>query len=233
MKPKKANAGGPLDECYTPGYAVEALCTFLKPGATIWEPAAGSGRLATHLAQRGFRVLTSSLNDGQDFLTTTPSEPFDYIITNPPYSNKDGFVQRCQSFGVPYALLVPVETTGSGRILSCYPDGDYEELLFTRRIHFEMPEKGDPLVFKPGDVLYEWQWGDPVSKVVIEDGKKKTYTWIKHQAQFPVKWLGEGIIGKPRHIAEVCYACDLYLNPPRHVVRPIQTQGQLSLPIAA
>jgi hypothetical protein len=177
-------------------------------------------RLANHFAQRGFTVLTSSLSTGGDFLEAIPAERFDYIITNPPYSLKPQFIKRCQQFKVPYTLLIPVETTGNVRVLDLYPEGNYEELALKGRIHFEMPNLGDPMVFKPGDEMYAWQWGDPVSKTEIVDGKKKTYSWIKHQAQFPVKWLGEGILGRPRYIAEVAYTCDLYLKPTQNI-RPM------------
>jgi hypothetical protein len=230
MKPKSANAGGPLDECYTPHYALDPLVKFLRPGSTIWEPAVGSGRLASGLAARGFKVITSCLEDGGDFLRVEPDEHYDYIVTNPPYSDKYKWIDRAYELQASWGFLLPLETLGAGSAHEEFldagdPSWSFEELFLTGRIHFEMPEKGDPLVFRPGDEMYEWEWGDPISKKVVKDGKVVSYSWIKHQAQFPVMWLCSRVLGRPRAIERVHYSCDVSFSRPRYEPRPAVLRG--------
>ena len=94
----KKNRG---DEVHTPMEAVLYLSPFLKREWIIWECASGSGVLANNLRGEGFKVI-----EGQDFF----SESFeaDIIITNPPYSLKDKFIQRAYSLNKPFCLLLPI-----------------------------------------------------------------------------------------------------------------------------
>src|SRR4051812_43128451 len=114
MKPKVNRAGSleessGYDRCQTPAYALDPLWPFLPPGATIWEPAAGNGNLSTALREQGHRVITSDILQGrsQNFFSYEPDEPYDMILTNPPYSVKFQWMARCFQLGKPFALLLP------------------------------------------------------------------------------------------------------------------------------
>jgi len=109
----------------------------------IWEPAAGSGRLVRSFIQRGFRVYQSDILTGMDFLKVESAHgTADYIITNPPYSQKVKWLRKCRGLGVPFALLLPVEVLGAGGAQNVIADG--MEIIFTNhRINFFMPIKGD------------------------------------------------------------------------------------------
>lgn len=40
----------------------------------------------------------------------------DWIISNPPYSNKDEIIERCIEIGKPTILLLPIESLGGLRL---------------------------------------------------------------------------------------------------------------------
>ena len=83
--------------------AVVMLCDLESFAPTVGEPACGGGHLSKVLESRGYNVLSTDLVDrgygkgGVDFLscaaTLAPQTPFD-IVTNPPYSFAQEFVER-------------------------------------------------------------------------------------------------------------------------------------------
>jgi hypothetical protein len=149
MKPKANRAtepstSQPFDRCNTPAYALDPLLPFLRPDALIWEPAAGTGNIMQALMPR--RVVGSDLhgdyaNPPRDFFGWQP-ERFDVLVTNPPYSIKFKWLERCYQLGKPFALLVPVETIGAKSAQSLMEQHGAELLLLNRRVNFEMPQKG-------------------------------------------------------------------------------------------
>ena len=50
----------------------------------------------------------------------TNTYDFDYLITNPPYSNKDEIIARCIESGKPCVLVLPIDALGGG-----YKDTNY------------------------------------------------------------------------------------------------------------
>jgi hypothetical protein len=58
------------DDYPTPNWVTETVIPHLKVlgGNTIWEPAAGDGGMADALAGAGFRVVSTDLKNGIDFL---------------------------------------------------------------------------------------------------------------------------------------------------------------------
>jgi hypothetical protein len=82
------------DDYPTPDWVTGLVIPHLKVmGAnTIWEPAAGEGSMADALAGAGFRVVSTDLNNGVDFLDdkTWPktAQRADAVVTNPPYGKQ-------------------------------------------------------------------------------------------------------------------------------------------------
>lgn len=67
----------------------------------IWEPACGQGHISKVLEGAGHKVLSSDLNDygfgstGVDFLLPgVPPGPINHIITNPPFSLAQEFIEQ-------------------------------------------------------------------------------------------------------------------------------------------
>jgi len=97
------------DECFTPENAIYPLLPYLKEGQMIWDCAFGSGRLAEHFNKFGFNVVGLT---NYDFLKEDSDKiaEFDVIITNPPYSLKDKFLEKAFKIGKPFAFLLPLTT---------------------------------------------------------------------------------------------------------------------------
>ena len=97
------------DHFDTPDYAVKPLLPSISKRWTVWEPTdtTGKSRITAVLRKHGCKVKSTGKTKF-DFLKDTPSFEFDCIITNPPYSLKDEFIERCDMFGKPRALLMPL-----------------------------------------------------------------------------------------------------------------------------
>jgi len=145
-----------MDQCQTPMYAVEILLPYLKDWY-IWEPASGKGYICEYLAYWGFFVQGTDILQGDkyNFFTYDIAEDtdvhgphddyftWDAIITNPPYSIKYHWIQRCLEFSKPFALLVPVETIATQRFATFVENyGEFEYIIPHQRVDFEMPNKG-------------------------------------------------------------------------------------------
>jgi hypothetical protein len=99
---------GSFDELYTPSYAIEPLLEYIPKGIKIWECTDyGSSNITKVLKDNGYEVISTHKKDF-DFLIDKPDFDFDMIITNPPYSLKDSFIEKCYEYGKPFSLLLPL-----------------------------------------------------------------------------------------------------------------------------
>ena len=102
----------------TPPDVTVALLDFLENRhllrprwTTIWEPACGNGEMVRVMVDRGYNVYCSDLYpaddtvESVDFLTTKTS-PGSWIITNPPFSQADAFIQHALELLTPCAFLL-------------------------------------------------------------------------------------------------------------------------------
>jgi phage N-6-adenine-methyltransferase len=120
------------DDHYTPKYALDILLPYLPKDRIIWEAAWGSGMLAGHLTAAGHEVVG---NAQMDFLQQTPAE-FHLIVTNPPFSFKDEFLERAYSLGKPFAFLLPLEALTGGKRCPLYMQHGIQVLVPSKRINF-------------------------------------------------------------------------------------------------
>lgn len=131
-----------MDACQTPAYAIDPLLPYLSRFSTIWEPAAGEGLMVDALLDSGFHVLASDLIRDQNFFFYEPDEEWDCLVTNPPYSIKFKWLERCYQLGKPFALLMPLEALGTRTAQEMFDACGIEIILLNRRVNFKMPEKG-------------------------------------------------------------------------------------------
>lgn len=141
---RKSHAPEPKgrDNCQSPPYAVLPLLPYLPKDAVIWEPALGDGYLAQALIDHGYNVVTSSLDDGQNFFHYEP-ERWDILVTNPPWSLSAKWTRRCFEFGKPWALLLPTDRQQNVGLQKLYKKyGTPEYLHPDARIDYKMSRKG-------------------------------------------------------------------------------------------
>jgi len=133
-----------IDEIYTPKYAVKPLLPYLKKfkDKIFWECTDfGNSNITKVLKENGFKVVSTHINNGFDFLKDEPNFNFDIIITNPPYSLKDKFLERAYNLGKPFCFLLPITTLEGvkrGRLFRKY---GIEVLVLDKRINFMKNKK--------------------------------------------------------------------------------------------
>jgi len=135
-------APGKHDDCQTPPEAVEFLLRHVELDGVVWEPAAGYGNIVSVLEGEGYRVIATDkyYRESTDFLTAEPRG--DCLVTNPPYSIKQKWIERCYEIGMPFALLMPVSYLGTKGGNGLFREHGVDVLIPDRRINFYMPEKG-------------------------------------------------------------------------------------------
>ncbi len=150
MKPKE-NKGyntGTYDECQTPPYAFEPLIPHLENQYYnyLWDCASGKGSLIREFERRGFGYVGTDILYGDDFFDPTSYQKYlpemFIIVTNPPYSIKYDFLERCYFLGRPFALLMPVEMLGTAKGQELFNKYGIEVIFMSPRVDFYMPNKG-------------------------------------------------------------------------------------------
>jgi len=126
------------DDFQTPATAIKPLLNYLKREWVIWEPAQGKGNLTRALISEGFKVIGSDILEGKDFLAWQP-EYYDCIVTNPPYSLKNQFLERVYSLQKPFAFLLPLTTLETDRRQRLFKKYGLQIILLNKRINFETP----------------------------------------------------------------------------------------------
>jgi hypothetical protein len=131
-------AGSGNDEFYTPPYAVEPILRHLPVEATVWCPFdTRDSNFVKMLVARGTQVIRSHISEGDDFFKICPSEEYDYIVSNPPYSMKNEVFERLFSLKKPFAMLVGVVGLfESNRRFSLFRDQRFEIMYLSRRVAY-------------------------------------------------------------------------------------------------
>jgi hypothetical protein len=129
------------DSFQTPAYATELLIPFIpKEIKNVWEPACGDYKISKVLESKGYQVLSTDIKYGNNFLLDDFIIPYPEstcIITNPPFSLKKLFYDRCLFYKVPFALLIP--TDYCGWIIDSIRYQGVEKLIPTRRVDYVTP----------------------------------------------------------------------------------------------
>lgn len=161
MKPKenKGYNAGTYDECQTPPYALEPLLEHIRNWKTlIWECAAGKRVLANSMIYDwGYNVLSTDISDPVgfgDFFKIEPENKDYTIVTNPPYSLKYEWLERCYDLRHPFALLMPVEMLGTAKGQRLFEKYGIEIIFMSPRVDFYMPHKG----WKGGGAQFPTAW---------------------------------------------------------------------------
>lgn len=133
------------DEAYTPRYAVEIILPYLKPQSTIWCPFDKDySEYVRVFKENGFNVINTHIDDGGDFFKIEVPK-CDYIVSNPPYSNKRAVLRRLNQIGIPYAMFLPITLLND----DYSSELDNSELLIpNKRTEFKKMGKTSRIPFK-------------------------------------------------------------------------------------
>jgi len=127
---------GAYDELYTPDYAIYPLLKYLPKNITIWECTDyGSSNITKILKENGYEVISTHKKDF-DFLTDKPDFEFDMIITNPPYSIKDSFIEKCYEYGKPFCLLLPLTSLEGIKRGKLFSSNGIQLIVLDKRVDF-------------------------------------------------------------------------------------------------
>lgn len=123
------------DEWYTPEIAVKPLLKYIPKNSTIWCPFDKEKSAYVRLfKENGYNVIHSHIDDDKNFFFYEPSQPYDFIISNPPFSIKDLIIRRLYELNKPYAILAPLPTLQGQKRFPYMKD--CQALIFRDRIRF-------------------------------------------------------------------------------------------------
>ena len=150
------------DEVYTPPYAVHVIAKYIpickkiyginndRPTNILCPFDKDEHAFPKVLRELGYNVINThydpATGEGKDFFTYTKSwcqeAKIDYIVSNPPFSKKNEILKHCEELGVPYALLLPIQTLQSiDRYNNVFSKGNTQALIFDKRIGYSTKEK--------------------------------------------------------------------------------------------
>ena len=143
------------DNLQTPMWPIVSLMNALpeplKDNSIVWEPACGTGNIVKYLKQMNQKCFGTDIETGFDFLQdVNDPDNFDYIISNPPFSLKDPFLERCYAYGKPFALLLPITAFDGAKRRAMFKEHGMQLVVLPRRVDFEFPDgmyKGSPHFF--------------------------------------------------------------------------------------
>lgn len=126
------------DEYYTPPILVKPIIEFLKPNSTIWCPFdTEDSEFVILLKEKGFKVIYSHIWLGQDFFEYEPDEPYDYIISNPPFTKKLDVFKRLYELNKPFAMICGLPILNYQEIGEFFLDKDLQLLIVDKKVSFD------------------------------------------------------------------------------------------------
>jgi hypothetical protein len=133
---------GHSNDFQTPPWVLDPLYPYIGR-MSVWECACGNGNLVFAMKKRGLFVRATDILTGCDFLEDWTKADFftssDCIITNPPYSLKNKFLEKCYLSGRPFALLLPLTTLETPFRQNLFRKYGVEIIFLPRRVEFETP----------------------------------------------------------------------------------------------
>jgi methylase of polypeptide subunit release factors len=150
----------------TPEWVTLALFPHLpRQPEVIWEPAAGSGKMARAIVKASPKVVSvieSDIETGADFLSELVVEDgVEAIITNPPYVLAQEFIKsaldRMEGHGI-VAMLLRTDFDHAktrGHLFAGHP-AFAKKVVLTKRIQWFEDSKGSPS-FNHAWFIWDWQ----------------------------------------------------------------------------
>jgi len=126
------------DEYYTPKILVEPILKYLKPNSYIWCPFdTENSEFVIQLKKAGHHIFYSHIWLGQDFFSYEPEEPYDYIISNPPFTRKLEVLDRLYKLNKPFAMILGLPILNYQEIGEFFLDKDLQLLIVDKKVSFD------------------------------------------------------------------------------------------------
>lgn len=151
------------DEQYTPKYWVEVLLPYiqhLKDKIIRCPFDREDSNFVKILQENWFNIVYSHLDYWQDFFEYEP-EQRDVIISNPPYTNKRKYRERCLDLKKPFALLLPLNILSDSIINTTMKSREREresynylfqvrgwDSIIIKHDKFEINQHSKPVIFE-------------------------------------------------------------------------------------
>lgn len=130
-------SNGNNDECFTPDYGVKPIIKYIPKNVVVWSPFdTEDSEYVKQIRANGNKVIATHISTGQDFYTYEPSEHWDIIISNPPFTNKRKIFERALSFDKPFALLMSNTWLNDSAPKQLFENKQLQLLMFDKRIKF-------------------------------------------------------------------------------------------------
>ena len=130
---------GKNDELYTLAYGVKPILKYVPKDYTVWCPFdTRESEFVKQLKNNGNNVIYSHISYGQDFYKYEPSDDWDCIISNPPFTNKRKIFERCLDFNKPFALIMTNAWLNDSAPVNIFLERDkqLQLLMFDKRMKF-------------------------------------------------------------------------------------------------
>ena len=127
------------DELYTPINAVIPLIKYIPKDFVIWECAEKEnecGNITKAFRDENYKVITTSIHNNCDFLSCDIPKDVSCIVTNPPYSLKNEFLERCYETKLPFALLLPIQAIDTKRRFELYSKHGVDLIILDKRVSY-------------------------------------------------------------------------------------------------
>lgn len=132
------NSFNEKDEYYTPKILVEPILKYLKPNSTVWCPFDTiDSEFVIALKEQGHKVIYTHIWLGQDFFNYLPSESYDYIISNPPFTRKLEVLERLYKIGKPFAMILGLPILNYQEVGEFFLDKDLQLLIVDKKVSFD------------------------------------------------------------------------------------------------
>lgn len=126
------------DEYYTPPILVKPILQYIPVSSTIWCPFdTENSEFVKQFSKRGNNVIYSHIWNNQDFFHYEPSTPYDYIISNPPFSRKKDVFERLYKLNKPFAMVCGLPILNYQEIGSFFIDKDLQLLIVDKKVSFD------------------------------------------------------------------------------------------------
>lgn len=127
------------DEYYTPRILTEAILPYvINKFSSIWCPFdTENSEFVRIFKEKGINVIHSHIWEGKDFFKYEPSEYYDCIISNPPFTRKLDVFRRLYEINKPFAMICGLTILNYQEVGNFFLDKELQLLIVDKKVSFD------------------------------------------------------------------------------------------------